>query len=394
MMREHRIFLTGITSPNLRHSGRHRVQVLTSSGFAAPAWAAKDRRTGMKPGKDGRSKEERPVTLKAVAQHLRLSPGTVSAVVNDSPAAKHIPQRTRARIMAAVRELNYQPNFFARSLRKKRTYTVGILANEIGDAYGSLVISGVENSLRQRQYFFLTGIHRHDPQLLFSYSQLLLQRGVEGFITIDLNLPHSLPLPTVAVAGHRDLPGVSNVILDHRKAAWMALKHLLDLGHKQIAFMKGLPASADSVDRWQAIREVAKELDIQIDPDLTVQIESSESSPLLGYPYGKQLLARRKNFTALFAYNDISAIGAIRAFKEAGIRVPEDISVVGFDDIESAAFNSPTLTTVRQPLREMGEAAAQMLLKKIEGEEDVPQAIAVQPELIERQSSAHINGKA
>ena len=346
----------------------------------------------MKSGKDRRSKEERPVTLKAVAQHLRLSPGTVSAVVNDSPAAKHIPQRTRSRILAAVRELNYQPNFFARSLRKKRTYTVGILANEIGDAYGSLVISGVEHFLRQRQYFFLTGIHRHDPKLLDRYSQLLLQRGVEGFITIDLNLPHSLPLPTVAVAGHRDLPGVTNVVLDHRKAAWMALKHLLDLGHKQIAFMKGLPASADSVDRWDAICAVAKELEIPIEPDLTVQIESSESSPLLGYPYGKQLLSRQKKFTALFAYNDISAIGVIRAFKEAGIRVPEDISVVGFDDIESAAFNSPTLTTVRQPLREMGEAAAEILLRKIESQDEVAKEIAVQPVLVERQSSAPING--
>jgi len=346
----------------------------------------------MKSGKDRRSKEERPVTLKAVAQHLRLSPGTVSAVVNDSPAAKHIPQRTRSRILAAVRELNYQPNFFARSLRKKRTYTVGILANEIGDAYGSLVISGVEHFLRQRQYFFLTGIHRHDPKLLDRYSQLLLQRGVEGFITIDLNLPHSLPLPTVAVAGHRDLPGVTNVVLDHRKAAWMALKHLLDLGHKQIAFMKGLPASADSVDRWDAICAVAKELEIPIEPDLTVQIESSESSPLLGYPYGKQLLSRQKKFTALFAYNDISAIGVIRAFKEAGIRVPEDISVVGFDDIESAAFNSPPLTTVRQPLREMGEAAAEILLRKIESQDEVAKEIAVQPVLVERQSSAPING--
>src|SRR5262249_32070768 len=156
-------------------------------------------------------------------------------------------------------------------------------------------------------------------------------------------------------------------------------------------FMKGLPASADSVDRWHAICEVARELEVHIDPDLTIQIESSESSPLLGYPYGKQLLERRKKVTSLFAYNEISAIGVIRAFREEGIRVPEDISVVGFDDIESAAFNSPTLTTVRQPLRKMGEAAAEILLKKIEGAEEVPKEIAVQPELIERQSSAHVN---
>lgn len=336
-----------------------------------------------------RSEGERPVTLKAVAQHLGLSAGTISAVINDSPAAKHIPPRTRSRILAAVRELNYQPNFFARSLRKKRTYTIGILANEIGDAYGSMIIAGVENFLRQRNYFFLTGIHRHDSTLLEKYSKLLLHRGVEGFITIDLNLPHSLFLPTVAVAGHKRHEGVTNVALDHYRAAWVALQHLAELGHRKIAFMKGLPASSDSADRWHGITEVAKKLGIAIDPELTVQIESSASSPELGYPYGKALLERRKPFTALFAYNDISAIGAIRAFREAHLRVPEDVSVVGFDDIESAAFHNPPLTTVRQPLLEMGEVAAKILLERIEGANgDYAEAIAIQPELVVRASTS------
>jgi len=344
----------------------------------------------MKPGKESRQKIERPITLKTVAQHLRLSPGTVSAVINDSPAAKHIPPHTRNRILDAVRELNYQPNFFARTLRKKRTYTIGIIAHEIGDAYSSPVIAGVENFLRQRNYFFLTGVHRHDPQLLENYTSLLLQRGVEGFITIDLNLPHRLALPTVALAGHRHHPGVTNIVLDHRKAAWFALRHLSELGHRRIAFMRGNPASSDSVDRWEAICEVAREFNIQMDPQLTVQIETQESSPELGYPYAKKLLARNQPFTALFAYNDISAIGAIRAIREAGLQVPRDVSVVGFDDIEGAAFHNPSLTTVRQPLRQMGEVAAKTLLARIENEdsEDYPDEIAIQPELVIRESSA------
>ena len=345
----------------------------------------------MKPGKDNRPQTERPIKLKAVAQHLRLSPGTVSAVINDSPAAKHIPPHTRNRILAAVRELNYQPNFFARTLRKKRTYTIGIIAHEIGDAYSSPVIAGVENFLRQRNYFFLTGVHRHDPQLLENYTSLLLQRGVEGFITIDLNLPHRLALPTVALAGHRHHPGVTNIVLDHRKAAWFALRHLSELGHRRIAFMRGNPASSDSVDRWEAICEVAREFNIQMDPQLTVQIETQESSPELGYPYAKKLLARNQPFTALFAYNDISAIGAIRAIREAGLQVPSDVSVVGFDDIEGAAFHNPSLTTVRQPLRQMGEVAAKTLLARIENEdsEDYPDEIAIQPEFVVRESSTH-----
>src|SRR5258705_7977480 len=125
------------------------------------------------------------VTLRALADRVGLAPGTVSAVLNDAPSARSIPQHTRLRIQTAARELNYRPNFLARSLRKKRTYTVGLIIEEIGDAYGSLVISGIESYLRQHNYFFLTVIHRHDASMLREYSHLLLERGVEGFITVD-----------------------------------------------------------------------------------------------------------------------------------------------------------------------------------------------------------------
>src|SRR6202051_1318509 len=124
------------------------------------------------------------VTLKAVAHHLGLTPGTVSAVLNDAPSARSIPKETKARIHAAAKELNYRPNFFARTLRNKRTYTIGVIAEEIGDSYGSAIISGIEQYLRQRDYFFLTVVHRHDPGLLSRYSQLLSERGGEGIITV------------------------------------------------------------------------------------------------------------------------------------------------------------------------------------------------------------------
>jgi len=334
------------------------------------------------------------VTLKNVADHVSLSPGTVSAVLNDAPSARHIPQPTRNRILAAARELNYRPNFFAQSLRKKRTYTIGVITHDIGEGYGSLVVAGIEDYARQKDYFFVTGVHRHDPELFEKYSRLLIQRGVEGFITIDLNLQHSLPLPTVAVSGHRQHKGVTNIVLDHRCAAVSALKHLVELGHREIAVMRGHPASSDAEDRWRAICEAAKEMGIEIRPELTVQIQSEESSPKLGYPYAQELLARRKRFTALFAYNDISAIGAIRAFQEAGLSVPTDISVVGFDDIQGAAFHYPSLTTVRQPLWRMGEIAAKMLLERIEGRTDYPTEVAVEPELIIRESTAKAPSKS
>jgi len=339
-----------------------------------------------------RPKKTGAVTLKAVADHLGLTPGTVSSVLNDAPSARSIPQRTKNRIVAAARELKYKPNFFAQSLRRKRTYTVGVIMEEIGDAYGSMVISGIEQYLRSKNFFFLTVVHRHDPELLDRYAQILLERGVEGFITIDMQLREAPSVPTVAVAGHKNFPGVTNIVLDHQHAAHVALQHLVELGHSRIAFMKGASFSSDSEVRWAAIREAAKNLKVEVRPELTVQIDIDDPTPQLGYPFAKQLIERREPFTALFAYNDISALGAIRAFQEAGLRVPNDISVVGFDDIQGAAFNTPSLTTVRQPLTRMGMIAAQTLLERIEASQEEPKEIAVEPELVVRESTAHRPG--
>ncbi|HWC20329.1 MAG TPA: substrate-binding domain-containing protein, partial [Terriglobales bacterium] len=214
------------------------------------------------------------------------------------------------------------------------------------------------------------------------------ERGVEGFITVDTFLAEEPALPTVALAGHRRIKGVTNIVLDHRRAAHLALQHLIDLGHERIAFMKGSELSLDSDDRWNGICEVAKKLGICMRPELIVQLEGADPTPNLGYPFALQLLARKQAFTALFAYNDISAIGSISAFHEHGLRVPEDVSVVGFDDIQAAAYMNPSLTTVRQPLREMGEIAARTLLDRIEGRmKDIPE-IVIEPELVVRRSTA------
>lgn len=330
----------------------------------------------------------RTITLKAVAEHVGLTPGTVSAVLNNSAAARSIPEHTKERVLAAARQLDYRPNFLARSLRVQRTYTIGVIAEEIGDAYGSLVISGIEQYLRQHNFFFLTVIHRHDRKLLQTYSEMLVSRGAEGFITVDTSITEPPSLPTVAVAGHQQIAGVTNIILDHRRAALMALKHLHQLGHREIAFLKGQPFSSDSAVRWEAICETAREIGVRIRPELVVQMDVDDPTPEVGYPFAKRLLAQPRPFTALFAYNDISAIGAIRAIREAGRRVPEDISVVGFDDIPAAAFANPGLTTVRQPLQKMGRIAARTLLNRIENREAYWPEIAIEPEFVVRDSTA------
>jgi len=338
--------------------------------------------------KNGNRAGEKRVTLKAVAKRLGLTPGTVSATLNNSPAAKSIPEHTKKRIRAAAKELNYKPNFFARTLRVKRTFTVGVIAEEIGDAYGSQVISGIEKYLTAKNYLFLTVVHRHDAKQLHRYSQMLLERGVEGIITVDTDMLEEASLPTIAVAGHRPVEGVTNIVLDHKRAAQFALQHLKDLGHEEIAFLQGQTFSSDSEDRWNAIVEVAAELKIGIRPELVLRIDSAASSPEVGFPVTKELLARKQPFTALFAYNDNSAIGAMWALKEAGLRVPEDVSVIGFDDIPIAQFADPALTTVRQPLVRMGEIAAQTLVHRIEEREGYVPEIAIEPEFVVRGTTA------
>jgi DNA-binding LacI/PurR family transcriptional regulator len=340
------------------------------------------------PKKKGSSKKNSHVTLKMVAERVGLTKGTCSAVLNKTAASRSVPLHTQERILAAARELNYRPSFYARNLGVKRTYMIGVVTQEIGDFYGSPIISGIERYLRQKNYFFLVVAHRHDPTLLETYSHILLDRGVEGFITIDTFIDHPLPLPTVAIPGHRRLEGVTNIVLDHRRGAWLALNHLNEMGHNEIALMKGSDVSPDSEDRWNAICEVAEELGIPVRPELTVQLQGDDSTPQLGYPFAKQLLARKQPFTALFAYNDISAIGSIRAFQDLGLRVPEDVSVVGFDDIRIAVHNNPSLTTVRQPLQKMGEIAARTLLNRIEEREEWAAEIAIEPEFVVRNSTA------
>jgi len=340
--------------------------------------------------KKGGTEKNRLVTLQMVAERAGLTKGTCSAVLNKSAASRSVPEQTQKRILAVARELNYRPSFYARNLGVKRTYMIAVVTQEIGDFYSSPIIGGIERYLRQKNFFFLTVAHRHDPTLLETYSHLLLDRGVEGFITIDTFVDHPLPLPTVAVPGHRRMEGVTNIVLDHCKGAWLALSHLIKLGHKEIAFMKGSDVSPDSEDRWKATREVAKKLGIRMRPELIVQLEGDDATPQLGYPFAKELLARNRLFTALFAYNDVSAIGSIRAFQDAGLRVPEDVSVVGFDDIRIAMHNNPSLTTVRQPLQKMGEIAARTLLNRIEEHEDWVPEIAIEPEFVVRNSTARV----
>jgi DNA-binding LacI/PurR family transcriptional regulator len=333
-----------------------------------------------------RAHANRPTSLKKLADHLGLNPATVSVVLNEVPG-RSIPQATRDRIKAAAKELNYRPSLLARSLRNRRTLNIGILVPELGDGYHTQVMSGIGDHLMDAGYFYFTAHHRHRKNLVEEYSQMLLGRGAEALIAIDTLLEHAFPVPVVAVAGHRPIDGVTNVVLDHRFAAELTLTHLHSLGHRRIAFMRGQSFSSDSDERWHSIASVAQEIGIPIRPELIVQLDRDVNSPELGYPVIQHLLSNREQFTAVVAFNDMSAIGAIRALQDFGLRVPGDVSVIGFDDIKAAAFSNPRLTTIRQPLSNMGRIAAQCLLNRLHGTERFREEIMVEPELVVREST-------
>ncbi len=332
-----------------------------------------------------------PIGLRALAKHLGLSTTTVSLVLNGSPAARSIPATTQNRILTAARELNYRPNFLARSFRARRTYAIGVLMPELSEGYSSLVLSGVEERLRAGGYVSLATSHRHDAELIEGSFTSLTERGVEGIVALDTPLHRAPNLPIVAVSGHREIEGVVNVIVNHDAAAELALRHLAELGHREIAVLKGQSFSSDSEPRLDSILRKSTELGLEIPAARIMQLETDSPSPETGFVATRKLLASRANFTALFAFNDVSAMGAMRAFRDIGLSVPEDVSVVGFDDIPAAAYHTPSLTTIRQPLRQMGQIAAEILLKRIAGDGgDTGSTVQVEPELVVRESSARV----
>ncbi|HET6170847.1 MAG TPA: LacI family DNA-binding transcriptional regulator [Terracidiphilus sp.] len=333
-----------------------------------------------------------------LAEHLELSQTTVSLVLNNSPSAKSIPQETRDRVTEAAQRLNYRPNYFARSLRQSRSMSVGVLAPDLSEGYFTRVMSGVVEELTSAHYFYFTACHDWKRELIEQYPRMLVERAVDGFLLLNTPADQiAVPVPVVAISAHSVVQNVTNIVLDHHSAVEQALVHLYELGHRHIAFMRGPRAIPDSEYRWESIQQVAREMGLRIDPAHVIRIDAAGWSmktgyhpmaPEIGYKPMQALLEKARDFTAIFCFNDISAIGAIRALKEAGLSVPGDVSVVGFDDILSAAYYTPSLTTVRQPLAEMGKRGAQVLLERIASRENGhPAEIVMAAELVVREST-------
>lgn len=344
----------------------------------------------MKPAKvQGRSPQR--VTLKFLAEQLGLSRTTISIVLNNVPQANSISQQTRERILEAAKEFNYSPSFLGRSLNYGRSYLIGVVSPDLSDGYTSELLAGIEQSLLESEYQFFVASHHWSESRARRTTQMFVERSVEGIILV--NTPYSLQstVPTVTIGHHEADTGGISLVVDNHAGILLAMTHLCELGHRRFAFIRGHQDSADSEDRWNAVQAATQKLGIDIDRSLALQLQRldvfSRAAIEEGAQCAEQLIPRRGDFTALVAFNDMSAIGAVNRFLQAGWRIPEEISVVGFDDVLQSRITLPALTTVKQPLRQMGETAAIEIIRAI-SEGIRPRMIKLKPELVVRNSTS------
>ena len=290
------------------------------------------------------------ITIRDVAKESGFSSTTVSIVLNDAPLARYIPPATKKRIEKAAKKLGYRPNLFARSLRSKRSHTVGVMVFDMTDPYCTLILRGIENSLYQSSYLpILTDVH-NERSRFERYLEMLLDRRVEALIVlanwlfVDIDVLADLEkssIPSVMIARELQTDTVSSVIVDNEMGAYSAVEHLHSLGHRKIAFIRGPKTLGDSAPRWRGVRSFAKSAGLELDPRLIVDLPESRdpiSSFEAGYKLTEELIKRKRPFTALMAFDDMTAFGAIRALAKAGLRVPEHCSVIGFDDVAACSL--------------------------------------------------------
>src|SRR5689334_23955116 len=349
------------------------------------------------------SGKNQTITMRDVAKSSGFSPATVSIVLNNAPLARYIAPTTKKRIEEVAKKLGYRPNAMARFLRSKRSHSIGVMFFDITDPFCTPVLRGIENTLYQSSYVPIFADAHNQKNRFERYLEMLLEHHVEALIVVanwlfvDIQLLADLSKRNITAATIGwEMPGdaVSSVMVDNEAGGRLALEHLHQLGHRKIAFIRGPKMLIDSAPRWKGIQKFAHSVGLEIDNSLVAQLPD-EFDPNSGFEGGYrltgELLQRKKKFTAVMAFDDLTALGAIRALTKASVKVPEQCSVVGFDDVPLSALTLPSLTTVRQPLEAMGSLAVNIVIEGINaGLEKREWSISRQkmsPELVIRDST-------
>jgi len=342
--------------------------------------------------------------MRDVARESGFSPTTVSITLNDAPLARYLPAETKTRIRQAAKKLGYRPNPFARSLVSRRSELVGVMVFDVTDPYCTPILRGIEKTLYESSYVPIFTDSHNDPVRFERYLEMMLDRRVEGLIIVanwlflDIDVLADLrkqEIPTTLVSRDLGSSFISSVAVDNEAGARAGLQHLLDLGHREIAVIRGPAPLTDTDPRWKGVQSAAAAAGIALDPALVVDLPDSvdpRSSFDGGCALVERLLRNGRRFTAVMAFDDMSALGVMRALAAAGVRVPEDCSVIGFDDIEAASLCTPALTTIRQHMELMGSTAAGIVIADVAAVRERQNYKAVveimAPALVVRQSTA------
>ncbi|MGO1296780.1 MAG: LacI family DNA-binding transcriptional regulator [Vibrio sp.] len=333
---------------------------------------------------DSINKNKSP-TAYEVAKLANVSPSTVSRYFNRT---SYVSKDKAEKIEDAIRSLAYKPQVYVDKLIKTRSLTVGVLVQNPDSPYASSILIDIERVLNEHGYSILIAVNSWQEKLVAHSLDYLLKSDVDAIIVISGNVDEALikkcakKIPIVAVGYSIEGENIQSIALDNIMGGYLATLHLIQLGHVNIAHFKGLPNHKDSLSRFNGYKKSLSEAGIEYKEKLVLDGDFSLKS---GYEKTVELIQSQVYFSAIFAANDLSAYGAIKALLDHGFKVPEDISVIGFDDLPTSAYFTPSLTTLRQPLDEIGAISAHCILKLLSGEMETVRLPPIN--LIEREST-------
>jgi LacI family transcriptional regulator len=345
------------------------------------------------------------VTLADVARASGFSSSTVSIVLNEAPLSRYVADTTKQHIRKKAAEMGYHPDALARSLSRRRSQTIGVLVFDISDPFCMSLLRGIERTLYPTPYLPIIMDADNRPDQFNRYLDMLIGRRVEGLILVanwifaeiePLSKIEKNHIPITVVGRDLTTRGIQSVVVDNEAGGYAAVRHLYNAGHRKIAILRGPEELEDSSRRWIGINRFASEVGLTLKSKLTLQLPPS-TDPNASFDGGlrltNELIQSKIDFSAIIAFDDITALGAIRSLWGAGRRVPEDCSIIGFDDVPHAALSTPALTTIRQPMLEMGGLAAELVIKAITERDSRASASSLlqmmQPELVDRDSTTN-----
>jgi LacI family transcriptional regulator len=332
-------------------------------------------------------------TIKDVAKHVGVSTATVSHVINKT---RFVSEELIAKVLKAIQELNYHPNAVARSLVKKKTHTIGIIISDILNPFYTAIVRGIEDVTYQSGYNVMLCNTDENPEKEKLYIQVLMEKRIDGLAIATAFQDGVHPLvsqlgtvPLVNIV--RKIKGLASdsVVGDNTGGAYQAIDHLIGLGHRRIGIISGPSGLSSGAERLKGCKKAFEDHGIPIDLDL---IKFGDFKKESGYTLTQEILQHRNRPTAIFVTNNQMTIGALNALNELETRIPEDISLISFDDMEWYSFHNPPITTVEHSPYQMGKKAGEMLVRRISKKGGKPKGVLFPSNLIVRGSTSHVSG--